>query len=196
MRSGKAPSHIPLPPKPTLHDVFSSSALVSDPTASSDIMTSDEITSPTDSPIRSTSQDRSGDGTDVDGRRKSRSYSYRVGKGRNSIASGSGRRMSRSSWADSMGGTRRALFSPNYGHDRTENEGDEVKPAIPSLAVGIRPAYSTPLPLLPMMVLCIVSQLRNGVWTNLRECADEAAAGYDRLCSVNSYPRTHQHLSS
>lgn len=36
---------------------------------------------------------------------------------------------------------------------------EEGKPAIPSLLPNIRPAYSTPLPVLPMVVLCIVSEI-------------------------------------
>jgi hypothetical protein len=36
---------------------------------------------------------------------------------------------------------------------------DEGKPAIPTLLPNIRPAYSTPLPVLPMVVLCIVSHV-------------------------------------
>lgn len=35
--------------------------------------------------------------------------------------------------------------------------GEEVAPKLPTLVPGIRPAYSTPLPTLPMVVLCIVS---------------------------------------
>lgn len=34
---------------------------------------------------------------------------------------------------------------------------EEGKHAIPSLLPNIRPAYATPLPVLPMVVLCIVS---------------------------------------
>lgn len=34
---------------------------------------------------------------------------------------------------------------------------EEGKPAIPTLLPNIRPAYATPLPVLPMVVLCIVS---------------------------------------
>lgn len=33
---------------------------------------------------------------------------------------------------------------------------EEDVPKLPTLVPGIRPAYSTPLPMLPMIVLCIV----------------------------------------
>lgn len=42
-------------------------------------------------------------------------------------------------------------------------EDDDIK--LPSLVPGIRPAYSTPLPVLPMVVLCIVSWRPNVVGT-------------------------------
>lgn len=38
-----------------------------------------------------------------------------------------------------------------------DDDGDA--PKLPTLVPGIRPAYSTPLPVLPMLVLCIVSLL-------------------------------------
>lgn len=34
---------------------------------------------------------------------------------------------------------------------------EELVAKLPTLVPGIRPAYSTPLPVLPMIVLCIVS---------------------------------------
>lgn len=36
-------------------------------------------------------------------------------------------------------------------------DGEEDERKLPTLVPGIRPAYSTPLPVLPMIVLCIVS---------------------------------------
>lgn len=54
------------------------------------------------------------------------------------------RRMSKASTL-----ARSVLLSPGI-----EEEG---KPAIPTLLPNIRPAYATPLPVLPMVVLCIVS---------------------------------------
>lgn len=41
----------------------------------------------------------------------------------------------------------------------TIHEVDDEAPKLPSLVPGIRPAYSTPLPTLPMVVLCIVSSV-------------------------------------
>lgn len=38
---------------------------------------------------------------------------------------------------------------------------DGQGPKIPTLVPGIRPAYSTPLPVLPMVVLCIVSSVKS-----------------------------------
>jgi hypothetical protein len=35
---------------------------------------------------------------------------------------------------------------------------DDMAQKLPTLVPGIRPAYSTPLPTLPMVVLCIVSR--------------------------------------
>ena len=35
-------------------------------------------------------------------------------------------------------------------------DADEVNAKLPTLVPGIRTAYSTPLPVLPMVVLCIV----------------------------------------
>lgn len=46
----------------------------------------------------------------------------------------------------------RAASRSSYHHAFDD---DEIK--LPSLVPGIRPAYSTPLPVLPIMVLCIVS---------------------------------------
>jgi hypothetical protein len=45
---------------------------------------------------------------------------------------------------------------PNF-----EDEDGEA-PKLPTLVPGIRPAYSTPLPVLPMLVLCIVGDLPKG----------------------------------
>ena len=43
-------------------------------------------------------------------------------------------------------------------HDDMTDIGDEGEVKLPTLVPGIRPAYSTPLPALPMAVLCIVSR--------------------------------------
>ena len=42
----------------------------------------------------------------------------------------------------------------------TDVDADDLAPKMPTLVPGIRPAYSTPLPVLPMVVLCIASLLR------------------------------------
>lgn len=53
----------------------------------------------------------------------------------------------------------RGLMSPGGGdRDETRTLGGESKVALPALVPGIRPAYQTPLPLLPMIVLTVVSQ--------------------------------------
>jgi hypothetical protein len=39
---------------------------------------------------------------------------------------------------------------------------DLQQPKLPTLVPGIRPAYSTPLPVLPMVVLCIVGAAHQG----------------------------------
>lgn len=57
-----------------------------------------------------------------------------------------------------MSGKRRGPLSPGGDGDEIGSQfGVEGKPAIPALVPGIRPAYSTPLPLLAMIVLSIVS---------------------------------------
>lgn len=49
-------------------------------------------------------------------------------------------------------------MSPGADGDEAGSQFEaEGKPAIPVLVPGIRPAYSTPLPLLAMIVLSIVS---------------------------------------
>jgi hypothetical protein len=157
MRSGKAPSHIPLPPPP--NDVFSASALDDHPSSSGE---NSGVNSPTSSPFHRGSSNHAVPGHHPDSQRRkasTRSHGQTFARGpRHSFASGAPRRMSRNSWVDSTR-SRKGLFSPSFGHHPGDEEGleDEMKPAIPSLAVGIRPAYSTPLPLLPMIVLCIVS---------------------------------------
>lgn len=43
-------------------------------------------------------------------------------------------------------------------HDDASDAGQVEDVKLPTLVPGIRPAYSTPLPALPMVVLCIVSR--------------------------------------
>lgn len=47
---------------------------------------------------------------------------------------------------------------------RASNVEDDT-PKLPTLVPGIRPAYSTPLPALPMIVLCIVRSILKGELT-------------------------------
>lgn len=68
---------------------------------------------------------------------------------RQSIPSSDAYRSRRMSKASTL--AKSVLLSPGI-----EEEG---KPAIPTLLPNIRPAYATPLPVLPMIVLCIVSLL-------------------------------------
>jgi hypothetical protein len=56
----------------------------------------------------------------------------------------------RPSFSTMHGSIRRASRVPNFDEDGEA-------PKLPTLVPGIRPAYSTPLPILPMLVLCIVS---------------------------------------
>lgn len=69
---------------------------------------------------------------------------------------------------------------------RAVEDGDEDAPKLPSLVPGIRAAYSTPLPMLPMVVLCIVSPEddRKGL-----------PAADDRLCCLSFCPRIYRSLS-
>lgn len=79
--------------------------------------------------------------------------------------------------------TRRGSRWTTAGVDLTE---DDAGPKLPTLVPGIRPAYSTPLPTLPMIVLCIVSSL-------LGVCP--TAHPVRRPCCLNCLPRTCVHLS-
>lgn len=57
---------------------------------------------------------------------------------------------------------------PNHGGT---GDGEGVK--LPTLVPGIRPAYSTPLPTLPMVVLCIVSGQIDGGSERLERCCQD-----------------------
>lgn len=127
------PSHIRLPPQPSPGDVFTrhqDSALDSAPTPSE--------ASPAGSPYRQHGSIPS-KGKNRD--RPLQSFS--------SAAHGDAYRARRMSRASTL--ARSVLLSPGID--------DEGKPAIPTLLPNIRPAYSTPLPVLPMVVLCIVSHV-------------------------------------
>lgn len=70
---------------------------------------------------------------------------------------------------------------------RAVEDGDEDGPKLPSLVPGIRAAYSTPLPMLPMVVLCIVS-LKCARPTFHNEC--KSSATDPRLCFPSSFRQT------
>ncbi|KAJ9116389.1 hypothetical protein QFC22_004830 [Naganishia vaughanmartiniae] len=141
--TSERPTHIKLPPQPTPSDVFSrqhNSALDTAPTPS-------DADSPATSPYRHSST--RGDTSNSKGKRSTLGRASGGPADRPSFSSAyrstSGnyraRRMSKASTL-----AREALMSAGN---------DEGKPAIPSLLPNIRPAYSTPLPVLPMVVLCI-----------------------------------------
>jgi hypothetical protein len=67
------------------------------------------------------------------------------------------RRSNRASFATQR--TRRGSRATMIIHDDMTDlgDGEEGEVKLPTLVPGIRPAYSTPLPTLPMAVLCIVS---------------------------------------
>jgi hypothetical protein len=181
MSNGKKPSHIALPAKPTPQDVFSASALDSGHTPSS------ANESPSGTPVRRNQFDSLGSrrsqqqqqqqqqrshlspsfGTGSSSRRPTfvepvhpRLRGVSTTKDRPERQSFSSqivnRRVSR---AGSIASKRRALLGPGADGDEAGSQlGAEGKPAIPALVPGIRPAYSTPLPLLAMTVLSIVSK--------------------------------------
>lgn len=60
----------------------------------------------------------------------------------------------RPSFSTAGGGRRRVSRAPLGGLD--DLDADEANAKLPTLVPGIRTAYSTPLPVLPMIVLCIV----------------------------------------
>lgn len=147
--ASERPNHIKLPPQPAPGDVFSrqhNSALDTAPTPSDAASDAD---SPAGSPYRRSST--RGDVPSSKGKRSALGRPSERGVDRQSFGSAYGstsgnyraRRMSKASTL-----AREALMSAGN---------DEGKPAIPSLLPNIRPAYSTPLPVLPMVVLCIVS---------------------------------------
>ncbi|OCF41340.1 hypothetical protein I317_04821 [Kwoniella heveanensis CBS 569] len=137
------PSKITLPPRPTATDLLADSALSTDtpsPTIQRGgvgISSSHNLNSPNQSPTVA----RSGGSTlprSNQPRRRSVRHSFAsYGRG--------GRRLSRG-----VNGT------PGLDdiHDGLIDD-EELTPKLPSLVPGIRPAYSTPLPVLPMIVMCI-----------------------------------------
>jgi len=63
---------------------------------------------------------------------------------------------------------------------------DDEGPKLPTLVPGIRPAYSTPLPMLPMIVLCIVSAHRQRVSADYRQWCPSSSL---RTCAPHSFSR-------
>ncbi|WRT70167.1 uncharacterized protein IL334_007161 [Kwoniella shivajii] len=124
------PSKISLPPRPTTTDLLGDSALSTDTPSPTVQRNGLDLNSPDGSPSFS----RAG-GTLPRSASKSRRRSVR-----NSFASygRNGRRMSR---------------GVEIGSPLPDDE--DLAPKLPTLVPGIRPAYSTPLPVLPMVVMCI-----------------------------------------
>jgi hypothetical protein len=60
--------------------------------------------------------------------------------------------------------------------DGMTDVGDEEEIKLPTLVPGIRPAYSTPLPGLPMAVLCIVGQSDHVRYATADETGDAIRA--------------------
>ncbi|KAJ9099285.1 hypothetical protein QFC21_004166 [Naganishia friedmannii] len=145
--ASERPTHIKLPPQPAPGDVFSrqhNSALDTAPTPSD---AASDAESPAASPYR-----QSSNLSDVSGSKGKRS----------TLGRASERRVDRQSFSSAFGSTsgnyraRRMSKASTLAREALMTAGnDEGKPAIPSLLPNIRPAYSTPLPVLPMVVLCI-----------------------------------------
>lgn len=131
------PSHIRLPPQPSPGDVFTrhtDSALDSAPTPSD--------ASPAGSPSRRQPDEHALP------KGKDPVYRDRARQSLGAHGGGDAYRARRMSKASTL--ARSVLLSPGIDEE-------DGKPAIPTLLPNIRPAYSTPLPVLPMVVLCIVS---------------------------------------
>jgi len=58
-----------------------------------------------------------------------------------------------------VGGRRKVSRATLRGLEDLGLDDEDEGAKLPTLVPGIRPAYSTPLPVLPMIVLCIVSRL-------------------------------------
>ena len=137
MSNANTPGKISLPPAPTPREIFNNASY--------------------DSPVSTRSQSRpAGSGGNVDLNDEANDGSLPLPKPR--------RRSTRQSFAASFRRNGPAGFGGNNGNRRVsawsgvETIVDESM-KLPSLVPGIRPAYMTPLPRLPMLVLCIVSSL-------------------------------------
>ncbi len=138
------PTRIDIPIRPTTLELFNSSAIQSEtpsPSPSHNQRQQRQALSPLDTPNNTTSWQGSSIPLPKPRRwsnRQSFSATNKAGSG-----TGSGRRPSHAHSVHNHN----ALFAD-----------DDMVVKLPTLVPGIRPAYSTPLPLLPMIVLCIVSR--------------------------------------
>ncbi|WWC94943.1 hypothetical protein V866_001795 [Kwoniella sp. B9012] len=132
------PSKISLPPRPTATDLLGDSAL------------STETPSPT--------VQRNLHNLNLNSPNGSPSFQARSGGTLPRAASKSHRRSMRNSFASyGRGGRRVSRGTPGGGVDIGSPlvDDEDLQPKLPTLVPGIRPAYSTPLPVLPMIVMCI-----------------------------------------
>jgi hypothetical protein len=81
------------------------------------------------------------------------------------------------------GGRRKVSRATLRGLEDLGLDDEDESTKLPTLVPGIRPAYSTPLPVLPMVVLCIVSHLASTKLTE-RQCF---RSYYQLICVHPSY---------
>ncbi|KAK8853268.1 hypothetical protein IAR55_003970 [Kwoniella newhampshirensis] len=134
--SATPPTQIMLPPRPSTNDILRGSALSTDTPSPSTSAHNHHLNSPNASPSVGRSSVGFGGG----------SLPLPKGRRRSTI------RPSFSSTARGGGGARR-VSRATVGE--FEDLNDDETPKLPTLVPGIRPAYSTPLPVLPMIVMCI-----------------------------------------
>ncbi|WWC91764.1 uncharacterized protein L201_006711 [Kwoniella dendrophila CBS 6074] len=130
------PSKISLPPRPTATDLLSDSALSTEtPSPSTQRHSHLDLSLPNGSP----------------------SFAARQGGTLPRAASKNHRRSVRNSFASYGRGGRRMSRGTTPGLDIGSPlpDDEDLIPKLPTLVPGIRPAYSTPLPVLPMIVMCI-----------------------------------------
>ncbi|WWC72073.1 uncharacterized protein I206_106033 [Kwoniella pini CBS 10737] len=129
------PSKINLPPRPTATDLLADSALSTD------------TPSPTVQRVHN---------LNLDSPNGSPSHNGRAGGTLPRAASRSHRRSVRNSFASyGRGGRRMSRGTPGLEIGSPLPDEEDLQPKLPTLVPGIRPAYSTPLPVLPMIVMCI-----------------------------------------
>ncbi|WWD19686.1 hypothetical protein CI109_104149 [Kwoniella shandongensis] len=131
--SATPPTKINLPPRPTTNDLLRGSALSTDtPSPTNVSLNPHTLNSPNASPsvIRS------------------------LAGGSLPLPKGRRRSTIRPSFSSNARGARR-VSRATLGGEYDDLGEDEAAPKLPTLVPGIRPAYSTPLPVLPMIVMCI-----------------------------------------